>query len=167
MCYINKLALPTCSGVWRIHSKTHPHTHTHTTHTHKHSNIYIYIYTHTHHAHKHAHSHIYLSRFSTAWYGMVHFVTAHFWGVFNWVQYLVPGTFFNTTSAEVPSKLYRYQMWFVNPADNWLARENRSLNLRHETLDSLDLNQHSQRRIKTKKWLSCGLLRNYRHPSHW
>ncbi len=29
-----------------------------------------------------------LWRFSTAWYG-----TVHFWGVFHWVLYLVPGTF--------------------------------------------------------------------------
>ncbi len=32
-------------------------------------------------------------RFSTAWYGTVQFSTAHFWGVYNWVQYLVSGTF--------------------------------------------------------------------------
>ncbi len=34
-----------------------------------------------------------LWRFSTAWYGMVRFGTVHFWGVFHWVLYLVPGTF--------------------------------------------------------------------------
>ncbi len=47
--------------------------------------------------------------FSTVWYGMVRFSTVDFWGVFHWVQYLVPGSFFSTTSAEVPSDPYRYQ----------------------------------------------------------
>jgi len=30
---------------------------------------------------------------STAWYGTVRFSTVHFWGVFHWLQYLVPDTF--------------------------------------------------------------------------
>ncbi len=33
---------------------------------------------------------------------------------FHWVQYLIPGTFFSTTSAEVPIEPYRYQTWYVN-----------------------------------------------------
>ncbi len=76
--------------------------------------------------HKHfpaaAHQHIRdLWRFSTAWYGTVRFSTVHFWGVFHWVLYLVPGTL---PSAGVPSDPYRYQTWRVNSADHRLAGEN-------------------------------------------
>ncbi len=40
----------------------------------------------------------------------VRFGTVHFWGFFHWVvQYLVPGTFFSTTSVEVQSEPYHYQ----------------------------------------------------------
>ncbi len=44
----------------------------------------------------------YLRHFSTAWYD-----TVQFRGVFHWVQYLIPGTFFSTTSVEVPSEPLR------------------------------------------------------------
>ncbi len=54
---------------------------------------------------------------------MVRHGTAHFWGGFHWVQYLV--------LFSVPPRL-RFQasrtitkMWCVNPADHWLAGENR------------------------------------------
>ncbi len=40
---------------------------------------------------------------------MVRHGTVHFWVFFHWVQYLVPGHFFSTTSAEVPSEPYHYQ----------------------------------------------------------
>ncbi len=76
-------------------------------------------------------------RFSTAWYGTVRFSTAHFWGGFHWVQYLVPSTFFSTTSAEVPSEPYRYQnvtcklCW--SPIGRRKSSLPASLNLRHVT----------------------------------
>ncbi len=64
---------------------------------------------------------------------MVRHGTAHFWGVFHWVQYLV--------LFSVPPRL-RFQasrtitkMWCVNPADHWLAGENRHC-LRHWTCDT-------------------------------
>ncbi len=34
-----------------------------------------------------------LNAFPLHGYGTVRFGTVHFWGVFHWVQYLVPGTF--------------------------------------------------------------------------
>ncbi len=40
---------------------------------------------------------------------MVQHGTVHFWGVFHWVQYLVSGHLFSTTSVEVPSEPYSYQ----------------------------------------------------------
>ncbi len=45
-------------------------------------------------------------------HGTVRFGTASFWGVFHCVQYLVPGTFFSTTSVEVPSKHF---FFFLSP----------------------------------------------------
>ncbi len=76
-------------------------------------------------------------RFSTAWYGTVRFSTAHFWGGFHWVQYLVPGTFFSTTSVEVPSEPYRYQNVTCKLCWSLIGRRKSSLpaslNLQHET----------------------------------
>ncbi len=95
-----------------------------------------------------------LWRFSTAWYGMVRFSTVHFWGVFRWVLYLVPGTwyFFSTTSAGVPSDPYRYQNVTCKLYWSLFGRRKSSL-VHHWTcdtrpnIDPLDLNQHSQRKI--------------------
>ncbi len=69
----------------------------------------------------------------------------------------VPGTwyFFSTTSAEVPSDLYRYQNVTCKLCCSLIGRRKSSL-LHHWTCDTrpsslqpdpLDLNQHSQRRI--------------------
>ncbi len=66
----------------------------------------------------------------------------------------VPGTwyFFSTTSAEVPSDPYRYQNVTCKLYWSLIGRRKSSL-LRHWTCDTrpkiytLDLNQHSQRRI--------------------
>ncbi len=62
----------------------------------------------------------------------------------------VPGTFFSTTSAEVPSDPYRYQNVTCKLCWSLIGRRESSL-LRHWTcdmrpIDPLDLNQHSQRR---------------------
>ncbi len=85
---------------------------------------------------------------------MVRFSTVHFWGVFRWVLYLVPGTwyFFSTTSAGVPSDPYRYQNVTCKLYWSLIGRRKSSL-VRHWTCDTrpniypLDLNQHSQRKI--------------------
>ncbi len=63
-------------------------------------------------------------------------------GGFHCVQYLVPGTFFSTTSAEVPSEPYRYQNVTCKLITDslWIVAR--------DTTDPLDLNQHSQRRIE-------------------
>ncbi len=69
----------------------------------------------------------------------------------------VPGTwyFFSTTSVEVPSSRTVTKTWRVNSADHWLAGENlpycvTELATRDPPLqpDPLDLNQHSQGRIR-------------------
>ncbi len=55
-------------------------------------------------------------------------------GVFHWVQYLVPGTFFSTTSAEVPSDPYRYQNVTCKLCWSLIGWRESSL-LRHWTCD--------------------------------
>lgn len=96
---------------------------------------------------------------SMDWYGSL-------LGGFHCVQYLVPGTF------SVPPRL-RFQvsctvtkMWSVNPADNWLAGENWTL--QHKTPDPLDLSQYSIQTLlflTTQKLLLYGLLKKYRRSS--
>ncbi len=83
---------------------------------------------------------------------MVGHGTVHTLGVFHWVLYLVPGTFFSITSAGVPSDPYRYQN--VTCKLYWsLIGQRKSSLLRHWTCDTrpnidlLDLNQYSQRKI--------------------
>ncbi len=76
-------------------------------------------------------------RFSTAWYGTVRFSTVHFWGVLHWVQSLVPGTFFSTTSVEVPREPYHYQNVTCKLCWSLIGRResslSASLNLQHDT----------------------------------
>ncbi len=95
-----------------------------------------------------------LWRFSTAWYGTVRFGTVHFWGVFHWVLYLVPGTFLVPPQPRFQASRTITKTWRVNSTDHWLAGENRhycvtELATRDPPLQPypLDLNQHSQRRI--------------------
>ncbi len=85
---------------------------------------------------------------------MVRFGTVHFWGVFHWVLYLVPGTFLVPPQPRFQASRTVTKTWRVNSADHWLAVENRhycvtELATRDPPLQSypLDLNQHSQRRI--------------------
>ncbi len=85
---------------------------------------------------------------------MVRFGTVHFWGVFHWVLYLVPGTFLVPPRPGFQASRTVTKTWRVNSADHWLAGENRhycvtELATRDPPLqpDPLDLNQHSQRRI--------------------
>ncbi len=59
-------------------------------------------------------------RFSTAWYG-----TVHFWGVFHWVLYLVPGIFLVPPQPRFQAIRTVTKTWRVNSADHWLAGENR------------------------------------------
>ncbi len=73
-------------------------------------------------------------RFSTAWYGKVRFGTAQFWRVFHWIQYMVPGTSFSTTSTEVPSEPYRYQNVTCKPF--WSLIGHRESYLHHWTCDT-------------------------------
>ncbi len=80
--------------------------------------------------------------------------TVHFWGVFHWVLYLVPGTFLVPLRSRFHASRTVTKTWRVNSADHWLAGENRhycvtELATRDPPLQSypLDLNQHSQRRI--------------------
>ncbi len=71
-------------------------------------------------------------------------------GGFHWVQYLVPGSFFSTTSVEVPNKPYLYQnVTCVNP--DWPEKIVTACIIELATQDTTDphgLNNHSQRRIK-------------------
>ncbi len=67
-------------------------------------------------------------RFSTAWYG-----TVHFWGVFHWVQYLV--LFLVPPRPRFQASHTVTKTWPVNSDDHWLAAENRHY-LRHETQQS-------------------------------
>ncbi len=66
--------------------------------------------------------------------------------------YSTPGTFSVPTSTEVPSESYRYQNVTCKPCWSLIGQRESSLpvllNLRHETPDLLDLNQHSQWRIE-------------------
>ncbi len=62
--------------------------------------------------------------------------TVHFWGVFHWVQYLVPGTFLVPPQPRFQAIHTVTKTWRVNSADHRLAGEiviTASLNLRHET----------------------------------
>ncbi len=93
-------------------------------------------------------------RFSTAWYGRVRFGTVHFWGVFHWVLYLVPGTFLVPPQPRFQASRTVTKTWRVNSTDHWLAGENRHYCVNELASwdpplqpDPLDLNQHSQRRI--------------------
>ncbi len=82
----------------------------------------------------------------TAWYGSVRFT---FGGVFHWVQYLVPGYFFSTTSVEVPNKYHYQNVTCVNP--DWPEKIVTACIIELATQDTTDpqgLNNHSQRRIK-------------------
>ncbi len=86
-------------------------------------------------------------RFSTAWYGTVRFGTVHFWGVFHFVLYLVPGTFLVPPWPGFQAIRTVTKTWRVNSADHWLAGENCNYCATElATWDPLDLNQHSQRR---------------------
>ncbi len=82
---------------------------------------------------------------------MVRFGTVHFWGVFHWVLYLVPGTFLVPPRPRFQAIRTVTKTWRVNSTDHWIGRRESSL-LRHWTCDMrpniylLDLNQHSQRR---------------------
>ncbi len=85
---------------------------------------------------------------------MVRFGTVHFWGVFHWVLYLVPGTFLVPPRPRFQANRTITKMWRVNSVDHWLAGEDchycvTELATRDPPLqpDPLDLNQHSQRRI--------------------
>ncbi len=87
-------------------------------------------------------------------HGTARFGTVHFWGVFHWVLYLVPGTFLVPPQPRFQASRTVTKTWRVNSTDHWLARENRhycvtELATRDPPLqpDPLDLNQHSQRRI--------------------
>ncbi len=88
--------------------------------------------------------------FHFMWYGTLRFSTVHFWGVFHWVLYLVPGTFLVPPQPRFKAIHTVTKTWPVNTTDHWLAGENRhyaSLNSTEPNKDPLDLNQHSQRRI--------------------
>ncbi len=85
---------------------------------------------------------------------MVRHGTVHFWGVFHWVLYLVPGTFLVPPQPRFQASRTVTKTWRVNSTDHWLAGENRhycvtELATRDPPLQPypLDLNQHSQRRI--------------------
>ncbi len=56
---------------------------------------------------------------------MVRFGTVHFWGVFHWVLYLVPGTFLVPPQPRFQAIRTVTKTWHVNSADHWLAGENR------------------------------------------
>ncbi len=78
---------------------------------------------------------------------MVRHGMVHFWGVFHWVLYLVPGTFLVPPQPRFQEIRTVTKMWRVNSADHWLAGENRHYCVNElATWDPLDLNQHSQRR---------------------
>ncbi len=88
-------------------------------------------------------------------HGTVRFGTVHFWGVFHWVLYLVPDTFLVPLQPRFQAIRTVTKTWRVNSADHWLAGENRhycitELATRDPPLQPypLDLNQHSQRRIR-------------------
>ncbi len=68
-------------------------------------------------------------------HGMARYGTVHFWGVFHWVLYLVPDTFFSTTSVEVPNEPYRYQNVTCKLCWSLIGRRESSL-LRHWTCDT-------------------------------
>ncbi len=94
-------------------------------------------------------------RFSTAWYGKVRFRTVHFWGVFHWVLYLVPGTFLVPPQPRFQASRTVTKTWRVNSTDHWLAGENRHYCITELATGDpplqpypLDLNQHSQRQIR-------------------
>ncbi len=89
-------------------------------------------------------------------HGTVRYGTVHFWGVFHWVLYLVPGTFLVPPQPRFQAIRTVTKTWRVNSADHWLAWENRHYCVTElATWDSplqpdpLDLNQHSQRRIRS------------------
>ncbi len=95
-----------------------------------------------------------LWRFSTAWYGTVRFGMVHFWGVFHWVLYLVPGTFLVPPQPRFQAYRTITETWRVNSVDHWMAGENRHYCVNELATwdpplqpDPLDLNQHSQRQI--------------------
>ncbi len=74
-------------------------------------------------------------------HGMAQFRMVHFWGGFP-----PPRPRFQTIRTITKT-------WRVNSTDHWLARENRhycvtELATQDPTIDPLDLNQHSQRRIR-------------------
>ncbi len=86
------------------------------------------------------------------WHGTVQY--GSLLGVFPLgLQYMGPGTFFSTTSAEVPSDPYHYQNVICKLYWSLIGRRKSSLlrywtcNTRPNILDPLDLNQHSQWRI--------------------
>ncbi len=71
----------------------------------------------------------------------------HFWGVFHFVLYLVPGTFLVPPRPGFQAIRTVTKTWRVNSADHWLAGENCNYCATElATWDPLDLNQHSQRR---------------------
>ncbi len=63
-------------------------------------------------------------------HGTAQFSTAHFWGVFHWVQYLV--LFLVPPRPRFQASCTVTKTWRVNSADHWLAGENRHC-LRHWT----------------------------------
>ncbi len=80
---------------------------------------------------------------------MVRHGTVHFWGVFHWVLYLVPGTFLVPPRPRFQAIRTVTKTWHVNSADHWLAGENRhycvtELATRDPPLQPypLDSNQH-------------------------
>ncbi len=88
-------------------------------------------------------------------HGTARYGTVHFWGVFHWVLYLVPDTFLVLLRSRFQASRTVTKTWHVNSADHWLAGENHhycvtELATRDPPLqpDPLDLNQHSQRRIR-------------------
>ncbi len=127
-----------------------------------------------------------MPRLMALFHCMVRHGTVHFWGVFHWVLYLVPGTFLVPPQPRFQASRTVTKTWRVNSTDHWLAGENHhycvtELVTRDPPLqpDPLDLNQHSQRRIGRNFCLnkrtflhqpqnSCRcLLRKFRRSSRW